>query len=60
MTTTTTMKHATFVLHTHINMRSKKNAKEIAELNKQIAKIGKAAVPYFEGSFQEFKKHYGI
>lgn len=54
------MKLSLFVLHSHINMRSKKNAKEIEQFNKQLAKIGKPAVPYFEGSFQEFKNHYGI
>lgn len=59
---TTTMKHSTFQLHITINLRANKSDRERKDFNKSVAKLRAyvPAVPYFEGSFKEFKKHYGV
>lgn len=58
------MNHKIFQLHNHINMRADRRVKgkDMRDLNKSIAKSKRyvTPVPYFEGSFEEFKKANNI
>lgn len=58
------MKHKLFQLHNYINMRADRRSKgkDVKDLNQSIAKSKRYVppVPYFEGSFEEFKKANNI